>query len=162
MGATQTTLARLIDEWRRAPFLLEIERALGEELAAGTEPFAGRALPDEIVRGRLPEPVRSAWVFVLRPRTRNPAHVHPGSTQHTAVIRGGGRCYSGEQAIALEPFDASRAERTLLVFPPGTPHSFEPGDDPLVVLSFHTVAPEALVEVEVESRAERTYVGRPP
>ena|SRR5688572_11723334 len=158
MGATEEILAGLIDEWRCAPFLLELERALVEELAIATEPFAGRPLPDEHVRGRLPEPIRSAWVFVLRPRTRNPAHVHPGSTQLTAVIRGGGTCHSGGRAIALEPFDRARTEQTLLVFPPGTPHAFEPGEEPLVVLSFHTVAPGELVEIEVESRASRTYV----
>lgn len=152
-------LGPLIEEWRRAAPVLELTRELMAELAAGTEPFVGRPLPDELVRGRLPAPLASAWVFVLRPRTRNPAHVHPNSTQLTAVIGGGGTCFAGEEARELQPFDASRVEETLFVFPAGTPHAFEPGPEPLVVLSFHTVAPEDLVEIEVDGQAARRYVG---
>jgi quercetin dioxygenase-like cupin family protein len=152
-------LGPLIDELRRAPAVLDLARELEAELAAGTEPFVGRPLPEEMVRGRLPAPIASAWVFVLRPRARNPAHLHPNSTQYTAVIAGGGKCYAGDQAFELEPFEPSDAERTLRVFPAGTPHAFEPGAEPLVVVSFHTVPPEALVEIEVEGRAARRYVG---
>ena len=152
-----STLGLLIEEWRRAPAVLGLTRALVDELAAGSEPFAGRPLPEELVRGRLPAPTASAWVFVLRPRTRNPAHLHPNSTQYTAVIAGGGTYYESDESSELVSFDLSRPS-TLLVIPAGTPHAFEPGAEPLVVLSFHTVAPEALVEIEVGSRAARRYV----
>lgn len=164
MAATvdpKPALGLLIEEWRRAPAVLGMARELEMVLAAGTESFVGRPLPDELVRGRLPAPIASAWIFVLRPHTRNPAHLHPNSTQYTAVIAGGGTCYEGDEAIALERFDGARTERTLQVFPAGTPHAFEPGGEPLVVLSFHTVVPEALVEIEVESQAARRYVATP-
>jgi quercetin dioxygenase-like cupin family protein len=154
-----SALGALIEEWRGAPEVLDLTRVLVDELRAGTEPFVGRPLPDELVRGRLRAPVASAWVFVLRPRTRNPAHLHPSSTQYTAAISGGGTCYVGAEAIELEPFDRARTERTLQVIPAGTPHAFEPGAEPLVVLSFHSVTPEELVEIEVESGAARGYVG---
>lgn len=152
-------LGALIEEWRHSASVLALARELAAELDAGTEPFVGRPLPEDLVLGRLLAPIASAWIFVLRPRTRNPAHLHPGSTQYTAVISGGGTCYVGDDAVELAPFDMSRAKHTLLVFPPGTPHAFEPGDESLVVLSFHTVAPEALVEIEVESGTARRYVG---
>jgi quercetin dioxygenase-like cupin family protein len=154
-----STLGALIEEWRHDAGVMAMARELTAELDAATEPFVGRPLPDELVRGRLPAPVASAWVFVLRPRTRNPAHLHPGSTQYTTAIAGGGICYLGDEAVVLVPFDVSRTKDTLLVIPPGTPHAFEPGDEPLVVLSFHTVAPEALVEIEVERGTARRYVG---
>jgi quercetin dioxygenase-like cupin family protein len=156
---TLSALGALIEEWRRAPAVLELTRELVDELRAGTTPFVGRPLPDDLVRGRLRAPVASAWVFVLRPRTRNPAHLHPSSTQYTAAIAGGGTCYVGDEARELEPFDRARIGRTLLVIPAGTPHAFEPGAEPLVVLSFHSVTPEELVEIEVESGAVRGYVG---
>lgn len=163
MGGTApiAALGLLIEEWRRAPVVLDLARALARDLAAETAPFVGRPLPDDLVRGRLPAPIVSAWIFVLRPRTRNPAHLHPNSTQLTAVIAGGGRFFVGDEAFELASFDASHMERTLQVFPAGTPHAFEPGDEPLVVLSFHTVAPQELVEIEVESKAARHYVDGP-
>lgn len=156
--SSHSALGSLVEEWRRAPAVLGMARELVDELDRGTEPFVGRPLPEELVRGRLPTPIESAWLFVLRPRTRNPAHLHPNSTQLTAVIRGGGRYYSGGRAAELETFDPARIEQTLLVFPTGTPHAFEPGDEPLLVLSFHTVAQESLVEIEAESGAARRYV----
>ena len=162
MGATVepiSALGLLIEAWRRAPAVLGMARELANELAAGTAPFVGRPLPEDLVRGRLPAPIASAWIFVLRPHTRNPAHLHPNSTQYTAVIAGGGTCHGSDGAVVLAPFDLSCMERTLQVFPAGTPHAFEPGDEPLVVLSFHTVVPESLVEIEVESQATRRYVG---
>ena len=161
MNETSAALGLLIEEWRRAPAVREMARELVDELAHGTEPFVGRPLPEDLVKGRLPDPIVSAWVFALRPRTRNPAHFHPNSTQITAAIRGGGRFYVGDRARELELFDPSRIERTLQVFPAGTPHSFEPGNEPLLVLSFHTVTPEELVEIEVESGVARHYVDGP-
>ena len=155
-------LGRLIEEWRRASVVLRLARELAAELDAGVEPFVGQPLPEDFVRGRLAAPIASAWIFVLRPRTRNPAHFHPNSTQYTAVISGSGTCYTDDGVIELEPFDVLRPERTLLVFPAGQPHAFEPGEEPLTVLSFHTVAAEALVEIEVSSQATRRYVGHDP
>ncbi len=164
MGGDQepiSALGLLIEEWRRAPIVLGMARELVDELGAGTEPFLGHPLPEGLVRGRLPAPIVSAWIFVLRPRTRNPAHVHPNSTQYTAMIRGQGTCFVGDGAAELELFDSKRMEGTLQVIPAGMPHAFEPGPEPVVVLSFHTVAPEALVEIEVESQATRRYVDSP-
>lgn len=159
-GATAeptSSLGSLIEEWRRHESVVAIARELTDELLAGSAPFVGRALPQDLVRGRLPWPIRSAWVFVLRPKTRNPAHVHPNSIQYTAVIEGGGRCTAGDREIELEPFDPERFGRTLLVFPAGAAHSFEPDSRPLVVLSFHTSTAEDLLEIEVDSGESRRY-----
>jgi hypothetical protein len=155
------SLGSLIEEWSRAPELERLVRELELELEGSAEAFVGRPLPEAIVRGRLPPPVASAWVFVLRSSTRNPAHVHPNSTQFTAAIRGGGRSFVGGLPAPIELFEPSRADSTLHVFAPGTPHAFEPGCEPLVVISFHTVAAQELVEIEVESGAARRYVGPP-
>ena len=39
-------LGLLIEEWRHVPAVLGMVRELTDELAAGTEPFVGRPLPD--------------------------------------------------------------------------------------------------------------------
>jgi quercetin dioxygenase-like cupin family protein len=156
-----SALARLTEEWRRSSAVLEIARGLVEDLARSADDFVGLPLPETMVRNRLPTPIASAWIFALRPRTHNAAHVHPNSTQHTAVIGGRGRLFVGGEEVELEPFDVARPERALRVIPAGTDHSFEPGDEPLVVLSFHTVAAEALVEIEVGSQTARHYLERP-
>ena len=124
-------LSERVQEWRNAPAL---------------------------VRGRLPAGVASAWVFVLRAKSRNPAHLHPNSTQYTAAIRGGGSGFFGEREVALRTFDPADPAATIHVLPPGMPHAFAPGSENLVVISFHTVAPEDLVEIEVETDRRRTYV----
>jgi quercetin dioxygenase-like cupin family protein len=151
-------LGELVQEWRSAPALLRATAELERKLAACEEPFVGLPLEDGLVRGRLPPGIASAWVFVLRAGSRNPAHLHPNSTQYTTAIRGGGRGFFGEQEVALRTFDAADPAGTIHVIPPHTPHAFAPGAENLVVVSFHTVAPAELVEIEVGSTRSRTYV----
>jgi hypothetical protein len=152
-------LGALIAAWRGTPELHALTTRLVEELAHLDEPFVGAPLPPRLVDGRLPSGVASAWVFVLRAGTRNPAHLHPNSTQRTAVLSGTGSCFVGGRERVLEAFDAARPEVTLYTFPAGMAHAFLPGFDPLVVLSFHSVPPDQLVEVEVETHRTRTYLG---
>lgn len=156
--ANVRVLGELVEEWRSAPELLRATAELERRLAACEEPFVGLPLEDGLVRGRLPRGIASAWVFVLRAGSRNPAHLHPNSTQYTTAIRGGGRGFFGEQEVALRTFDAADPAGTIQVIPPGVPHAFAPGSEDLVVVSFHTVAPGELVEIEVASARSRTYV----
>jgi quercetin dioxygenase-like cupin family protein len=151
-------LGALVEEWRIAPAVLRAIAELERQLAACEEPFVGLPLEEALVRGRLPAGVASAWVFVLRARSRNPAHLHPNSTQYTTAIRGGGTGFFGEREVALRSFDAADPAGTIHVIPPNTPHAFAPGGENLVVVSFHTVAPGELVEIEVASARSRTYV----
>ena len=151
-------LSERVQEWRNAPALLRATAELERRLAACDEPFVGLPLEESLVRGRLPSGISSAWVFVLRAGSRNPAHLHPNSTQYTTAIRGGGRGFFGDQEVALRTFDAADPAGTIHVIPPNTPHAFAPGSEDLVVVSFHTVAPEELVEIEVASARSRTYL----
>lgn len=151
-------LSDLIEAWRETPALLRAITELERQLASCDEPFVGLPLEEGLVRGRLPPGIESAWVFVLRAKSRNPAHLHPNSTQYTAAIRGGGRGFFGEREVALRSFDAADPAGTIQVIPPGMPHAFAPGSEDLVVVSFHTVAPEDLVEIELDSARTRTYL----
>jgi len=151
-------LGDLVEGWRSAPELQRAIVALEHGLAACDEPFVGQPLEPGLVRGRLPAGIASAWVFVLRAGSRNPAHLHPNSTQYTTAIRGGGRAFLGEREVALRCFDAADPLGTIEVIPPGMPHAFAPGGENLVVVSFHTVAPGELVEIELDSARRRKYL----
>ena len=151
--------ARLVEEWRGDRGVQSLIAELETQLAACDEPFVGSPLPERAVARRLPANIASAWVFVLRRNHRNPAHLHPNSTQYTTVIAGDGVGYFGAERNLLLPFDLARPDETIYAIPPGTPHSFDTGSEGLTVISFHTVAPELLVEIEVDSARARTYVG---
>lgn len=152
-------LGRLVEEWRDAPEVLRTMDELATGLAACDEPFLGLPLAEPLVGGRLPRGIASAWVFVLRASHRNPAHLHPNSTQYTTAIRGSGTGHLGGEEVALRLFDAAFPAETIYVIPAGVAHAFATGRDGLVVISFHTVVPELLVEIEVESSKRRTYLG---
>lgn len=154
-------LAELVDGWRRVSQVRDIVQELTASVLKGQEPFLGKPLPEELVHGRFPPGIESAWVFVLKPKTRTPAHKHPNSVQHMAVIEGGGLYTIGGKSDYLQPFDPAFPVRSIYVIPQNTPHAFEPGHEPLVVMSFHTVAADRLVEEQVESERTRTYVERP-
>ena len=98
-------LAELVDGWRKVSQVRDIVRELTESVLAGKEPFLGKPLPQELVHGRFPPGIESAWVFVLKPKTRTPAHRHPNSVQHMAVIDGGGMYFIGGRSDYLQPFD---------------------------------------------------------
>jgi quercetin dioxygenase-like cupin family protein len=154
-------LAELVDGWRKVSQVRDVVQELTESVLKGKEPFLGKPLPRELVHGRFPPGIESAWVFVLKPKTRTPAHRHPNSVQHMAVIDGGGLYFIGGRSDYLQPFDPAFPIKSIYVIPQNTPHAFEPGHEPLVVMSFHTVSAESLIEEEVESERVRTCEHRP-
>lgn len=151
-------LAELVDGWRRVSQVRVLVAELTKQLSTGKEPFLRKALPEELVHGRLPPGIESASVFVIRPETRTPPRKHPNSVQHMAVIDGGGTYFIGDKTDFLQPFDPAFPEKSIYVIGEGVPYSFEPGHEPLVLLSFHTVTADKLIEVEVEGERKGTYV----
>jgi quercetin dioxygenase-like cupin family protein len=97
------------------------------------------------------------WVFVLHPNTDTPPHRHPNSVQYTAVVAGRGAVTIEGERSDLESFELSRPS-TVCAISKNAAHGFHVGTDPLVVISFHTAAADALVEVEVEGGGTRRYV----
>ncbi len=150
-------LAQLVGGWGKTSQVRTITEDLIAQLDKSKQPFAGASLPDDFVSGRLPPGIKSAWVFVLKPKAKPPAHRHPNSIQHMAVLSGGGRFTIGRRSDVLQPFDPAFPERSIYVIPENVPHTFEPANEYLVVMSFHTVSAADLVEVEVESGSRRTY-----
>jgi len=146
----------LLEGWKETSIVRDCAEDILEELSV-KNPFAGRMLPADFIGDRLPPEIKSAWVFVIRPKSIAHSHRHPNSVQHMAVIRGSGKATIGRETFQLRPFDPAFPVDTIYVIEKNIPHEIEAGNEPLVLLSFHTVEPEKLIEIEDESGSERTY-----
>jgi hypothetical protein len=102
----------------------------------------GRALPPE---------VRSAWVFVLRAGADTGPERHPNSHQRMMTFGGSGDMQTGEpgrwQSNVLVSNPEVSLERRWISIPPNIWHRPVVGlDADWAVVSFHTVAPDELIE----------------
>jgi mannose-6-phosphate isomerase-like protein (cupin superfamily) len=139
------------------PLIDQAVEAARRMLATSQEPFGWRFI--DAGSGDFPDGIGSVAVFVLPAGTSPSGHHHPNSTQHMRVL-------AGRATVTLRsagsPADRDGvrygvgARRPWLVIPQGVVHELAvmPGED-LVVLSFHTVPQEDLLEVS--SAGERTY-----
>ena len=126
-------------------------------LATSPEPFGWRFI--DLGARNLPGGIRSGAVFVLPAGTTPPGHHHPNSIQHMRVLAGRAMVTLRSREGTAQP-DPVRygvgTERPWLVIPQGVVHQFEVlPEGELVVLSFHTVPEEDLLEVS--AAGERTY-----
>lgn len=110
----------------------------------------GRALPPEI---------RSAWVFVLRAGADTGAERHPNSHQRMMSLEGGGDLQTGEpgqwQSNVLVSNPETSLEQRWISIPRNVWHRPVVGRDAdWAVISFHTVAPDALIEERPDSSSK--------
>jgi quercetin dioxygenase-like cupin family protein len=156
VGSTLRALDTLIEAELRPQIAGAVDVAR-RMLATPGEPFGWRFID---LGGRsLPEGIRSGAVFVLPAGTTPPGHHHPNSVQHMRVLTGRAvvRLWPRERAARRDPVRYGvGTQRPWLVIPRGVVHQLEvlPEGD-LVVLSFHTVSEEDLLEVS--AAGERTY-----
>jgi quercetin dioxygenase-like cupin family protein len=151
------TLRRL-DELIEGVLREEIDEAVASarEMLEGTnEPFGWHFL--DLGSAELPSGIRSGGVFVLPGGSAPPAHRHPNSTQHMRVLSGDAVAVLRSEETTEDPTRSGiGAEHPWLVIPRDVVHGFELSPDhDLVVLSFHTVPQEELLEVG--STGARTY-----
>jgi hypothetical protein len=95
--------------------------------------------------GPLPEGIASAGLFVLPARSRPTPHRHPNSIQHMRRLSGEARVrltLGGEVMDRLVGAD----ERWVVIETDAT-HQIDVEDREFVVISFHTVPQEELLEV---------------
>jgi quercetin dioxygenase-like cupin family protein len=156
LGPTLRALDTLVEGELR-PQIAEAVDAARRMLATSPEPFGWRFL--DLGARNLPDGIRSGAVFVLPAGATPPGHHHPNSVQHMRVLAGRGvvTLRPGEGAAQHDPVRYGvGVERPWLVIPWGVVHQFEVlPEGELVVLSFHTVVEEDLLEVS--AAGERTY-----
>jgi mannose-6-phosphate isomerase-like protein (cupin superfamily) len=150
-------LTSLVKKMLKNRDALNIIDVLKTRLLESNEPFVWATLPRQLIGEEFPKGIRSAWIFVLRPRYHTSPHYHPNSIQHTAVIEGGGWAKIGDQEVELQVFNSQSIQPIWYVIGKGVSHEFVTRDSPVVVVSFHTCLADELVEVEMESGSKRLY-----
>jgi hypothetical protein len=124
-------------------------------------------IPLEIFGQRLPEEIRSGWVFVLRAGADTGAERHPNSHQRMMTLRGTGDMKTEiekEEGISkkidwqsnlLVSVPDAPMERRWISIPPNVWHRPVVGKDlDWVVVSFHTVPAEELIEEKLDEASD--------
>lgn len=111
---------------------------------------AWEPIPLDVYGSRLPEEIRSSWVFVLRHGVATGAERHPNSRQRMVSWRGAGdfQVHDGQRwrsHLMTSGPDGSLVERWISI-PPNTWHQGVVGDADWAVVSFHTVPAGELIE----------------
>ena len=148
-------VARLITR----PAIHSVIDTLKHELQHTTEPFVWSTIDLRSIEVRLPDTIRSCWIFVLKKDAPSGCHYHPNSIQHMVMIEGEGTSKIGASSRPMkrrgEP-DCS-LDDIWCVIPEGVTHEFFPTARDMVVVSFHTCDSDELEEVSCDSGATRNY-----
>ena len=133
--------------------------SLKTRLPQTSEPFVWSAIDLESITARLPDNIKSCWIFVLKKDVRSGCHYHPNSVQHMVMIEGDGTSKIGPDSRQMKLFGDpdSSLNDVWYVIPEGMPHEFFPKGQDVVVLSFHTCASDELEEISCDSGVTRTY-----
>jgi hypothetical protein len=146
------------------PVVDRVGAALSQKLEAL---MTWEPIPLEIFGEGLPQEIRSGWIFVLRAGADTGAERHPNSHQRMMTLRGSGdmkteskkgelRIKKDEKGIdwqsnVLVSEPGAPLERRWISIPPNVWHRPVVGrDGDWVVISFHTVSAEELIEEKME------------
>ncbi len=120
------------------------------QLEGSPGPMAWETIPLSAFGSSLPESIRSCWIFVIRAGAATGAERHPNSHQRSLSLTGTGRFELQERdSWASHPLVSSErgaAEQRWVTIPPSTWHRLFVDTQAWGMLSFHTVAPEELIE----------------
>ena len=112
--------------------------------------MAWEPVPLAAYDGRLPEMIRSSWVFILRARATTGAERHPNSHQRVMSYRGFGefQVWANDQWCShpLVTNPDGPIESRWASIPVGIWHQVVVPEEDWVVVSFHTVPDHELIE----------------
>jgi len=149
------------------PIVQRVQAVLTADAAVNE---AWEPIPLELYRDPLPAGIKSSWVFVLRANLASGAERHPNSHQRVTSYRGQGdfQVHDGEWKSHFVVSDsAAPLERRWVSIPPYTWHQAVVPASDWVVLSFHTVRAEELIEErpasqDLSSTRQRRYLDSAP
>jgi hypothetical protein len=146
------------------PIVERVKRKLAVDHAAA---MAWEPIPLSIYGESLPAFIRSSWVFILRARATTGAERHPNSHQRMMSFRGTGDLQTGGEGhwqsnLLISNRDAPLEERWVSI-PRNVWHQAVVPDADWVVVSFHTVPAEELIEerpdaADASRTRQRKYV----
>ena len=141
------------------PAINTLVDTLKQQVQHTSEPFVWSTVDLQSVTARLPESIRSCWIFVLKKDVPSGCHYHPNSIQHMVMIEGEGTSKVGAMSREMKRFDRqdSALDDIWYVIPEGMPHEFFPSGKDMVVVSFHTCESHELEEISCNSGATRNY-----
>ena len=129
------------------PLVARVEEKLAQDPAAV---MAYEPVPLDWYGKELPELIRSSWVFILRSQTNTGAERHPNSRQRMASFRGTGdmQVWDEQQwrSNLLENTAGTSLENRWVSIPVNVWHQVVVPENNWVVVSFHTVPAEELIE----------------
>ena len=133
--------------------------SLKKQLPQTSEPFVWSAIDLQSIQTRLPDSIRSCWIFVLQKDVASGCHYHPNSIQHMVMVEGEGSSKVGPDSREMKLFGDpdSSLDDVWYVIPEGMPHEFFPKGQDVVVLSFHTCTSDELEEISCDSGTTRNY-----
>jgi mannose-6-phosphate isomerase-like protein (cupin superfamily) len=135
---------------------------LKTQLQHTSEPFVWATIDLQSVTARLPDRIKSCWIFVLKKDMPSGCHYHPNSVQHMVLIEGEGTSKVGRSSREMKGFGESNCslDDIWYVISEGVPHEFFPRERDMVVVSFHTCESDELEEISCDSGATRIYESR--
>jgi hypothetical protein len=129
------------------PIVLRVERKLIRDSEAS---LAWEPVPLALYGDKLPDIIRSSWVFVLRALTNTGPERHPNSHQRMMSYRGSGdlqtRTGDGWGSNLLVSGHDTCIQSRWISIPPNTWHRAIVPEENWAVVSFHTVAEGELIE----------------
>jgi len=127
--------------------VVRVERKLTQDFGAL---LTWEPVPLATYGGRLPNMIRSSWVFVVRAQVNTGAERHPNSCQRMMSYRGSGdlQMWAGGRwrSNLLVSDSEARIKSRWLSIPPNIWHRVVLPKENWVVLSFHTVPEDELIE----------------
>lgn len=155
VGASELRLLEALDAAVRSAvaavkideIVARVERALNQR---PEDLMAWEPVPLEVYADPLPPMIASSWVFILRSGVDTGAERHPNSHQRLMAYRGDGdfqtRAGADWESNFLTSDPAAPIEHRWVSIPPNVWHqSARPAQD-WVVVSFHTVPDDELIE----------------
>jgi mannose-6-phosphate isomerase-like protein (cupin superfamily) len=162
MAAYLQQLNDAVAELITQPATHRLIETLQQQLQNTAEPFVWSAINLQSITARLPESIKSSWIFVLKKDVPSGCHYHPNSIQHMVMIEGEGKSKVGAISRQMKRFGEPDCtlEDIWYVIPEGVPHEFFPSEKDMIVVSFHTSAPDELEEINCDSGVARIYEPR--
>jgi len=112
--------------------------------------MAWETIPLDVFSSPPPETVRSSWIFILRANTTTGAERHPNSHQRSMSYRGSGdfqtRTDGDWQSHLLSSDPEAPLDQRWLSIPQNVWHQLVVPDENWVLVSFHTVVEDELIE----------------
>jgi hypothetical protein len=156
MAGDERALLTMLDERlqsaaARAVIDAAVERVARKLSESQTAVMAWEPIPLSIYGGALPPAIASSWVFILRAGATTGAERHPNSHQRMVSYQGMGDLQTGGEGAWHSHCLMSERHETLekrwISIPQNVWHqAVVPADGDWVVVSFHTVPAEELIE----------------